>query len=723
MKLKDNKVTLQGLDGEISIKRNEFGIPEIDAGNMRDIQYGLGWVQATDRQMQVLLTRILIRGRASECLAGDAAMLEVDRYMRLMQFLPDPQAEIAKLQPQVRDEVEAYCAGFNQCVQENGVCWEMKLLGYQPEPLDITDCILLAKVFCFVGLLDSQLGAQRLLAQMIQNDVSEAKLRDLFPYLSEEIDYDLIKQIELTPPLIPEAIKWMGKLPKAQASNNWVTSGSITANGNAFLCGDPHLEVNRLPSVWQEIVMRVPDNTLAGVVIPGLPGLILGRTNDVAWSATYTFMDMLDWRIEKCENGMYWREDGWKPFEVHEEVILVKKGEPVTMRIYENEHGIVEGDPNEPGLKLVLNWSAHNGCGAGDLNGLLNLPNCKTVAEAQDCFKLLDAVSQNFAIADSSGNIGYQMTGRMFQRAPGVSGMVPLPGWEEKYNHLGFVDKDRLPKAFNPDEGYIVTANQDLNYLGDCQPINLPMAPYRTQRIAQLLEQNKGKLDEGVFQTMHMDLHSVQAERFMPLIKPLLPDTPNGKILADWDCGYQADSKGAMLFEEVYHALVRVVFGDGGMGRDVIDYMLKETGAFNDFYGNFDDVIEKEDSAWFLALPREEAIKQALKEGLGATAQRYGSTRKIMLSHLLFGGKFPSWLGFDYGPIELPGGKATIPQGQIFNSAGRTTSFSPSLRMIADMGRKDMLIALAGGPSDRRFSKYYKNGVAGWLKGEYKRIG
>lgn len=723
MKLKDNRITLQGQDGEIAIKRNEFGIPEIDAQTRRDMQYGLGWVQAHDRQMQALLTRVLLRGRAAECLAGDEAMIEIDRFMRFMRFMPDPQAEIAKLQPHVREEIETYCAGFNRCLEENGVCWEMKLLGYQPDPWDITDCLLIAKVFGFVGLTDAQLGAQRLLVQMIQHGVDETKIRELFPYLTEEIDSELIGQIELTPPMVPEAIKWLAKLPKAQASNNWVASGSITANGNAFLCGDPHLEVNRLPAIWQEIVMRVPGNTLAGVSIPGIPGLILGRTKYIAWSATFTFMDQLDWRIEKCRDGMYWREDGWKPFDVYEEAILVKKGHPVSIRIYENENGVVEGDPMQEGMRLVLNWSARHGCGAGEFNGLLNLPDCTTVAEAMDSFKLLDASTFNFAIADSSGNIGYQMTGRTFDRAPGVSGLLPLPGWEEKFNHRGFIDKDRLPSSFNPDEGFIVTANQDLNYLGDSLPINLPMAPYRAQRIAQLLEQNKGKLGEDIFKSMHMDLHSLQAERFMPLIRPLLPDTPNGKILADWDLSYKADSKGAMLFEEVYHALVRVVFGEGGLGRGVIDYILKETGSFNDYYGNFDDILDNAGSVWFGEVSREEAIKKALAEGLAAAPKRYGSTRKIMFSHLLFGGKFPSWLGFDYGPIELPGGKATIPQGQIFQSAGRTTTFSPSLRMIADMGRADMLIALAGGPSERRFSKYYKNGIAGWLKGEYKRIG
>lgn len=719
MSLKDKKVVLRGADGPISVERNQWGVPVLEAASATDMQYGLGWVHAADRQLEALLMRILLRGRAAELLKGDQALIDIDKFMRTMDFLPDPQAQEDKLEPTAKARLAAYCAGFNQGLNDHGVVWELRLMGYKPEPWCIADCLLIGKVFGFVGLADAQMGAQRLLIQMIQNDVDEAKIRELFPYLREPIDRELIKKIKLEPPLIPEAVKWLGKLPKFQASNNWAVAGSHTATGTAFLCGDPHLEVNRLPSVWQEMVMRLADNTIIGACVPGLPGPILGRTSHIAWSATYSFMDMLDFRVEHCRDGMFERADGWHPFHVREQVIKVKKGQPLVLRIHENEHGVLEGDPFEEGYKLVLGWSARHDCGAGEFNGLLGLTDCHTVGEAMACFRKLDASTFNFAIADSAGNIGYQMSGRMFDRAPDNSGLLPLPGWEAKFNHRGYVAKEDLPSQYNPPEGFIVTANDDLNHLGRAKPINLPMAPYRARRIAQLLRQGKA-MDVTYFKRMHFDLYSLQAERFMPLLRPLLPDNVNGRLLAQWNLNYDADSLGAMLFESVYLAMVRVVFGDGGMGRPVIDHMLTETGAFNDYYGNFDDVMDKADSAWFDGRPREDLLRRALDEGLAVTPVRYGQTREIVFAHLLFGGQLPGWLGFDVGPIELPGGRATIPQGQIFKNAGRVTTFSPSLRFICDMGTRQTHSTMAGGPSDRRFGRWYKNGIQDWFDGNYK---
>ena len=219
---------------------------------------------------------------------------------------------------------------------------------------------------------------------------------------------------------------------------------------------------------------------------------------------------------------------------------------------------------------------------------------------------------------------------------------------------------------------------------------------------------------------IHFDLYSLQAERFMKVLRPLLPDTDNGRILREWECTYTPDSRGATLFESVYRALLRTVFGDNGMGREVVDWAMSETGLFNDYYGNFDEILMNPRSAWFDGRPRDELFKRAIKEGLAAAPKPYGRTRMVTLSHLLFGGKLPRFLGFDYGPIPLPGSRATVPQGQIFKSAGRVTTFSPSYRMIADLAEKALHTNIAGGSSDRRFSRWYMSDMENWLKGVYK---
>ena len=716
---KENRGRIDGRDGEIAFLRNRHGIPEITANSHVDLAHGLGWVHARDRQLQAILTRVLLAGRAAEKLSADPALVEIDRFMRRINFLPDGEQQIRDLDAEAERQLRAYASGFNRYLYRFGPVYEFKLLGYEPEAWDIRDSLILGKAFGFLGLADAQGAMEKFLVQMIQNGVPDDKLRELFPYLTEPIDRELFKKIKLAPPIVPQAALWLQTLPKFTASNNWAVSGEHTLSGKPILCGDPHLEINRLPAIWQEVVLRLPDETLMGVTVPGSPGLVIGRTNRIAWSATYSFMDMLDYRIEQCRDSKYWREDGWRPFAVRTETIQRKKKDPIKIRVYENEHGLLEGDPNIPGHYLVQSWSARSGCGAGDYNALLALPRAKNVRQAMNLLKNLDAASFNFVIADSGGDIGYQMSGRQFDRPPGVSGLLPLPGWDASFDPVGFVDKDRLPAQFNPKDGILVTANQDLNALGQSAPINLPMATYRADRIRQLLARQDGWTVEQM-KTLHYDLVSLQARRLMETIRPLLPHTQHGKTLKEWDCRYDAGSIGAMLFESVWHELIRTVFGDGGLGRDVVDHLFFETSLFNDYYGNLDDILFKEESAWFEPKTRQALFARAIDKGLDVKPAPYGSTRKVVLSHLLFGAKLPRFLGFDAGPIQLPGCRATIPQGQIFKSAGRVTTFSPSYRMIADLGTTELHTNLPGGPTDRRFSRWYLSDLKNWMNGIYK---
>jgi penicillin amidase len=245
------------------------------------------------------------------------------------------------------------------------------------------------------------------------------------------------------------------------------------------------------------------------------------------------------------------------------------------------------------------------------------------------------------------------------------------------------------------------------------------MGAYRAERIADILKGGQ-RLTVEDMKRMHFDLYSLQAERLMRIIRGLLPDSPNGAILKAWDMRYDSNSQAAMLFESVYQALYRVVFGDHNLGREVIDYLMQETSMFNDYYANLDAILLREDSAWYEGKTRDELFRLAIDEGLNIEAQPYGQTRKVMFSNLLFGGKFPHFFGYDYGPVELPGSRATIPQGQIFRSAGRLTTFSPSYRFITDMATREMHTTLAGGPTDRRFSRWYTSDIDNWVHGRYK---
>jgi penicillin amidase len=313
------------------------------------------------------------------------------------------------------------------------------------------------------------------------------------------------------------------------------------------------------------------------------------------------------------------------------------------------------------------------------------------------------------------------MSGLVPRRRDGVSGLVPLPGWKAENDWKGLVPHDQLPRSFNPDQGHFVTANQDLNAFGDIRPINLPMGPYRAERIANLLGQRRDLKPSDMFE-LQFDVYSHQAERFLDILKPLLPNTSQGRILRDWDCRYSADSRGAFLFEAFYRHLLQEVFGVDAIGEQAVRYLAEETGIFHDFYLVFDRVLLADASAWFGDESRTDLYRRVAEEALKSLEPRpWGDTRRYLLSHLMFGGKLPRFLGFDRGPVAALGGRATVHQGQIFRSGGRTTTFVPSFRFVTDLGTDDLFSNLAGGPSDRRFSRWYCSDLRNWISGKYKR--
>ena len=720
MRLKNDAMTLKGLGGDIRLERNSRGVPCITAGSYEDLAFGHGFVHANDRQLQVLLTRLAYQGRLSECLTAHPDLIQMDKKARRINFLPDPEKQIARLDPGVKRQLTAYVDGFNYFLSQNRPVFELRLFGYRPEPLRIEDVISLTKVMGFIGLAESQGNMEKLILQMVQKGVGEERIRDLFPYLRDDIDYDLLKKVSLFEPVVPDSLTWLDLLPRISGSNAWAVSGDLTVSGLPLLCNDPHLEVNRLPSIWQEVVLRIPGKTIKGASFPGAPGVLIGRSDHLAFGVTYAFMDMLDYNIEHCRNGCYRRGDNWLPFRRRLEKIRTRKGRIEEAVFYENDLGILEGDPYQEGYYLLMSWAAARGCGGSDFSHLL-IPEAKDAHKAMTLYRQMQSGGWCFVLADVRGNIGLQMSGRLFKRVDRVSGLLPRPAWKEGIAEPEFVDQEELPAVLNPESGFIVSANHDLNHLGRVSAINLPMSSYRAERITSMLEQAP-PLDLAGMQTMQNDLFSLQADRLMPIIIPLLPKTREAEILREWDCRYEPQSRGAALFERIYREILLTVFGDNGLGREVMDYLLTETALLCHYFGNFDQVLLDPDSAWFRDKDRKELLQQAVARGLSADVPEYGRTRTVRLSHLLFGGKLPRWLGFDRGPLQLPGGRATILQGQICRTMNRTTTFGPSYRMIVDLQTQALFSNMPGGVSDRRFSGLYCNNMENWLKGVYQEL-
>ncbi len=703
----------------MKIRRDRRGVAHVEGRDLPDVFMGMGYAHGKDRALQMLLMRILGRGQASELLESSDEMLQMDIFFRKMNWTGHMAPEMDILTPEAKNICGAYCQGVNLALSQ-GIPWELKLVGYRPDPWSIEDIFLFSRMMGYLTLAQSQGEMERLFIEMVQAGVAEDKLNELFPGILSGLDIDLVKQVKLQERVISPVSLWNQAVPLMMASNNWVVSGKKTASGKPILANDPHLEVNRLPNVWYEIVLKTPHWYMMGASIPGAPGLPIGRNPNLAWGATYTFMDATDSWIEKCQNGMFFREpDRWIPFRTRKEVIRRKKKPDYEILFYENDHGVLEGNPHEPGYYLTTAWAPATSGGVSITN-ILNMWHARTVQEGMALLGRVET-AWNFVLADTEGNIGYQMSGMMPKRPEGIHGFVPLAGWDPKNDWQGFEDMENLPRCYNPEQGFFVTANQNLNEFGKSQPINMVMGPYRSDRISHLLKQNN-QLTAGDMHQIHMDVYSTEAEMFMKILRPLLPRTPVGDILRNWDLRYSPESKGAWVFEQFYKALREEIFGPNGMGVGVVRHLASHTGIFNDFYLNFNRVMLSETSAWFNGRKREKIYQNALDKISSLTPKPWGEAQQVMMTHMFFSGKLPKWLGFDRGPITLMGNRATPHQGQIFESAGRKTSFAPSYRMVIDLATDEIHSALAGGPSDRRFSKWYCSDLSNWIYGKYKKL-
>jgi penicillin amidase len=415
----------------------------------------------------------------------------------------------------------------------------------------------------------------------------------------------------------------------------------------------------------------------------------------------------------------YRRGEKWLPFTIREEIIRPKNKAPITIKVYENDCGILEGEPDEDGYYLNYAWSSRKGTAAISADNLFKVSQANTAEEARSYFANLPFAPFNWLWADADGNIGYQLSGLFPKKAEGTSGLLPYLAWDESQAWQGMVSSEKYPRQYNPPDGMMVTANQDLNHLGDVAPMSLPMSGYRADRIRELLE-GKKSLGVDAMKAMHYDRYSGQAAAFMEIIEPLLPATENGETLKNWNRRYDASSTGATLFESVYLELLKLVFGENGMGIDVIEDVVAETPMFAMLHGNFDRILLKAESAWFGNKSREEIYQTAIEKGLQGKAQPYGKTRSTYIPNIFFAGKLPKIFGFDYGPYEHVGSRATIAQAQVFKAMGYPSTFAATFRMITDFAKDELHTNLAGGPSDRRFSKYYTMGLAEWINGEYE---
>lgn len=717
--LKNNCITLQGRDGTVQINRNSYGIPEISAISFRDCSYGMGLVHASDRLLRMLLSRTILEGRSAEIFNFSEDLIRADYYIRSLNLYPDIDKQKQLLEREVRESSESYAEGVNYYFDNFRISPDLKFLKSAPEPWRLEDTMRLAKLFFSFQAFENHSRLTKLIIRMINCGIDEERLKELFPAITDPVDIELLKKVTVFETPDSATSRWLANIPAFISGNAWAVSGRHAVGGMPIFCTDHHLELNRTPSVWHEVMLRLPDNVITGFTIPGIPCVITGRNRNLAFSGINSFPDMTDFRIEECRAGKYRRGNIWHHFDVRREFIKTNNGENIKTEFYENEHGILEGDPFTDGFYLVRRWAAGRNCGAHELNVLHNVMRSKTVREAMKHYRELDAISFNFVMADTAGNIGSQMSGRVFNRPSGTGGLVPLPAWDRRYDSRGFVAKNRLRSLYNPLNGMVIAADNHQENPEGPDPEKTVVPGYRFERIHQMLRKRK-KSDTEYMKEIQYDLSSLQAERFMKIIFPLVDFKRKGRILKEWDMEYRSDSAGASIFENIYFSMLETVFGSRSYGREFLNYFFSEPYFCIGYYMNPDRIFFNKKSHWFGSESRDALLKIAVENGLEKRFSRYGKKQRIIFSPLLSDDTFFSALKYIPYRLELSGGISTVNFCRIFEPDGRKTTVGASCRIIADMAADSLLTNTTGGSST--YPGYYKNNNMDWHKGIYKKL-
>src|SRR6476620_12136718 len=272
-------------------QRDENGVPHVEAATWNEALYAWGYMHAVDRPTQVYFARAIASGQATERIANKPELLEADVLLRRAGLYRDLEREIRQLPDHTRDALDWYCQGVNDGLVDAGTTLPMWVTGFRPRPWEPESVLIIGKLLSCAGLTIGEQENERLLLELIQLGVDDERLRELFtPYL-DGIDFEPLREIRISKRLSDETLELLADLPRLAGSNAWAVSPARSATGHAMLASDPHLEVNRLPPIWYEAVLRWGDHYVMGATLPGSPLFAVARTERLAWGVTYMKAD------------------------------------------------------------------------------------------------------------------------------------------------------------------------------------------------------------------------------------------------------------------------------------------------------------------------------------------------------------------------------------------------------------------------------------------------
>jgi len=712
------EISIQGISNEVEIIRDKLGIPHIFAQNEEDLFFACGYVHAQDRIWQMELSRRIGTGTLSEVF-GDRT-LEMDTQVRALGLKKAAEKDFENLGPKMRELLASYCEGVNSYLKrKKNLPPEFLILRYRPQPWTILDCLLLKQNMAFI--LGYTMKSKLLRMELFKKFGKEKAQEIIHSYPDGEV---IIPSFDFE-------MKTSSLQGDISGSNNWVVDGILTQTGKPLLANDPHLKINSLPPVWYEIHFHCPEINVIGVSLPGVPGVIIGHNDYIAWGITNSYVDIQDLYLEKLDAAQkkYFFNGEWRNLKVYEEEIRVKgRKNPQKIEVKWTHRGpiinpwIIQSDK-----PISLRWVIYEGGQAAECFYLIN--KAKNWDEFVKGVSLLDSPSQNFVYADIEGNIGYYLNGKIPIRK-NHKGLLPVPGETDEYEWIGFLKEEEKPFSLNPPEHLIVTANNKI--VSDDYPYFLGdeyIAPFRAQRIKELLLERK-KHSINSFKEIQLDIHSSRAQLFLPLIKEATDLSNEAKeaqdILKNWD-GKMSEGKGAALFHVFLQILEENTFKDE-LGESFP--LFQE--ATDKKWARLLKIIDNPQSLWFddTNTPeietREDMLNLSLSQAYEWLKEKSGSPEKwdwakmhaIHFQHPL--GQVWLLKFLNRGPYPIKGTEDTVNASFFLFDKPYRTEYGVSYRQIIDLAdMKNSVFVLPSGQSGHFLSRHYDDQIKLWLEGKY----
>jgi len=568
----DGELMLPGLHHAASVQADKLGIPSIIALDRNDAYQVLGYLHARDRLFQMELIRRKSAGRLAEIFGAKA--VDLDKSQRDYQFEQAAKNIVLALPSNQKQVLDAYVSGVNAYInQARTLPFEFFVLNFRPEPWRAEDSLLVA--LSMFQILNGQEQDERMVTVMenaLPKELVEFLTPDTDAYATvllggpdshrpaQAIPVSALASIHTQPTQLSQA--GVDADSSIAGSNNWVVAGKKTADGRAMIANDMHLSLNA-PNIWYRAELRYAQSYLNGVTLPGLPLMIVGGNQNVAWGFTNVTADLLDLirlEVNPANPQEYLTPQGWRSFGVQPSVIKVKDGADIPVELRSTIWGPVSSKPLL-GNPVAIKWTALE-TAAVDL-GLLDMDKATSTNEAMTVINQAGGPAQNVVFADRAGHIGWTYMGR-FPIRKGFNGLASRSWADSAIAWNGFISPEQLPRLIDPDAGFIVTANN--RTLGRNYPYVIAhnwALGYRAHRITELLQAGNGLTEHDMLQ-MQLDTRSEFYDYYQQLALQALNSADSNQelkqILQSWNGYMTTDSKAAALLTEFRKKLAEGVF-------------------------------------------------------------------------------------------------------------------------------------------------------------------